>query len=245
MGVIEFKWLDLLDIAIVAVIIYYFLSFIRGTRALQILAGFAMLIIISLIGGLVGLATLSWLGKTLGLAGVIIFVIVFQTEIRNALARLGRARFVSILLREARSVIDELVESAYSLSERGVGGLIVIERRVGLKEFIDTGRPLNAGLSRELIGAIFTPYSPLHDGAVIIRGDTIVAAGCILPLSDSPKLDHTMGTRHRAALGLAEQTDAVVIVVSEETSRVSLAVNGELKIMSSKSELREKLKELL
>ncbi|MCK4353587.1 diadenylate cyclase CdaA [candidate division WOR-3 bacterium] len=240
MAFIKFRFIDAIDIAIVSIIIYYFLSFIRGTKAIQMLIGLASLLILWIFAEFFKFETLSFITKGLGAVWVIIFIILFQPELRNALARLGRTRFARFFTENKSGIIAELAKASLALSERGDGGIIAIERDVGLKSYIDTGRPIEARFSSELVTTIFSPNSPLHDGAVIVKGDTIVAASCILPLSER-SISYTLGTRHRAALGLAEETDAICIVISEETSKVSLAINGNLKIGLSENELKSKL----
>lgn len=237
---IKFRFVDAIDIGIVALIIYYFLSFIRGTKGIQMLIGLVGLLVLGLFADFLKFETLSFMARGLGAAWIIIFVILFQPELRNALARAGRTRIGRFFIREENLIVDELANTALTLSERGNGGIIAVERDVGLKNYIDTGQKLEAKVSSELIATIFSPHSPLHDGAVIIKEDTIVAASCILPLSEKP-LDHTIGTRHRAALGLSEETDAVCIVVSEESHQISLAINGNLKKNLSKEVLRAQL----
>ncbi len=242
MGILQFRLFDLLDIAIVAFIIYQFLRFIKGTRATQMLIGLIFIFVIAFVANVWRLAGLTWIVNGLKTVWIVAFVIVFQPEIRRALSNLGRTRLVRFLLREEEPrTIDEIVKATKLLSERGVGGIIAVARRVGLKTYIETGVELDARVSAELLATIFTPYSPLHDGAVIIRAHNIVAAGCILPLSESPVLSPTVGTRHRAALGLSEETDAVCVVVSEETRGVSLALAGKLLRNLTPLKLREQL----
>ncbi|OYD14636.1 TIGR00159 family protein [candidate division WOR-3 bacterium JGI_Cruoil_03_44_89] len=245
MGFLHFTFTDIIDILVIGIIIYYFLRFIKGTRALQMMAGLIMIFFLAFIADFLNLQGFSWIMSGLKTAWIVAFVILFQPEIRNALASLGKTRFIRAFIREGEDIVVEIANGAIELSEKGIGGLIVIEREMGLKNYIDTGIPLDAKLKSDLISTIFTPYSPLHDGAVIIRGNTIVAAACILPLSDSPNLPHTMGTRHRAALGIAEETDAVSIVISEETRRISIAVDRELRTNITRENLKEELKKLL
>lgn len=245
MGFLHFTFTDIIDILVIGIIIYYFLRFIKGTRALQMMAGLIMIFFLAFIADFLNLQGFSWIMSGLKTAWIVAFVILFQPEIRNALASLGKTRFIRAFIREEEDIVVEIANGAIELSEKGIGGLIVIEREMGLKNYIDTGIPLDAKLKSDLISTIFTPYSPLHDGAVIIRGSTIVAAACILPLSDSPNLPHTMGTRHRAALGIAEETDAVSIVISEETRRISIAVDRELRTNITRENLKEELKKLL
>jgi diadenylate cyclase len=245
MGFLRFTFVDFVDILVIGLIIYYFLRFIKGTRALQMMAGLIMIFFLAFIADFLNLQGFSWIMRGLKTAWIVAFVILFQPEIRNALASLGKTRFIRAFIREGEDIAAEIANGATELSEKGIGGLIVIEREMGLKNYIDTGISLDARLKSDLITTIFTPYSPLHDGAVIIRGNSIVAAACILPLSDSPSLPHTMGTRHRAALGIAEETDAVAIVISEETRRISIAVDRRLNTDITRENLKEELKKLL
>ncbi len=245
MGFLRFTFIDFIDIVVIGVLIYYFLRFIKGTRALQMLAGLIMLLFLAFIADFLNLQGFSWIMSGLRTAWIVAFVILFQPEIRNALASLGKTRFIRAFIREEEDIVTEIANGVVELSEKGIGGLVVIERKMGLKNYIDTGIPLDAKLKSDLISTIFTPYSPLHDGAVIIRGNTIIAAACILPLSDSLNLPHTMGTRHRAALGIAEETDAVAIVISEETRKIAIAVDRELNVDIARENLKEELQKLL
>jgi len=226
---IHFTLLDFIDIIIVTFIFYQVLKFIKGTRAIQMIVGLVFVLFFALIANIWQLQGLKWIVDGVKTVWVVAFVIVFQPEIRRALTNIGRTRLVRFFLKEtSEETVDELVKSARSLSLKGVGGLIVIKRRVGLKGYLETGKAIEAKVSSDLIVTIFSPYSPLHDGAVIIDRDSIVGAGCILPLSLNPSLNVTVGTRHRAAIGITEETDAVVIVISEETREISFAHKGKL-----------------
>lgn len=222
-------WRDFLEIAIVSVALYRVLLIIRRTRAMQALAGVVVL------AGAFGLAYLLQLGMIVYLLklifsyGAIALLVVFAPELRAALAQIGRSpmsRFFGQM--DKTAVADEVAEAVERLSRSGIGAIIAIEREVSLDEYIRSGSEMHAKVSADLLATIFTPYSPLHDGAVIIRGDMIVGAGSILPLSQAAFIERSLGTRHRAALGLSEETDAHVIVVSEETATITLAVNGQL-----------------
>jgi diadenylate cyclase len=223
-------WKDLLEILVVAAVFYRILVLLAGTRAIQMLLGLLLLVAIYFLSRVLVLDLLRSLLEYLFEFGAIAALVVFQPELRNALAHLGQnrlwRRFFDRL--EETAVAEEIASAAEELARAKVGAIIAIEREVGLGEYAETGTPLQARVSAALLNTIFTPYSPIHDGAVIIRGDTIVAAGAILPLTQFPVSDKSMGTRHRAALGLSEETDAVVVVVSEETSQISLAVRGHL-----------------
>jgi diadenylate cyclase len=223
-------WKDLLEILVVAAVFYRILVLLAGTRAIQMLLGLLLLVGIYFLSRMLSLDLLRSLLEYLFEFGAIAALVVFQPELRSALAHLGQNRlwhrFFNRL--EATQVAEEIAQAAEDLARAKVGAIIAIEREVGLGEYAETGTPLHARVSAALLNTIFTPYSPIHDGAVIIRGDMIVAAGAILPLTQFPVSDKSMGTRHRAALGLSEETDALVVVVSEETSQISLAIRGAL-----------------
>ncbi len=226
---------DILDVIATSVLIYYVLLLIRGTRAVQILSGILVLLVLLGVANLLHLLLLGTILQLIVLGAAVTLPIVFQPELRRALEQLGRGglfRFAE--LNEARAARAEdraiamIARAAFQLSQNKLGALIVIEQNSGLKEFSETGRPLNADLSVDLLLAIFMPRSPLHDGATIVHESTIEAAGCLLPLAEQSLAERRLGTRHRAALGLSEQTDAVVIVISEETGSIAIARNGKL-----------------
>ncbi len=236
---------DVLDISIVSYIIYRILLVIRGTRATQMLLGLLLLLICSIVAQWFHLNALTLMISTLEAVWVLGFIIVFQPELRRGLAELGRSRFFRFFMHtREQKVIEEIIKAVEKLVSQKLGALIVLERGSGLKTFIETGTKLGATVSAELIVAIFTYRSPLHDGAVIIGQYIIRAAGCILPLTEQPVYDKELGTRHRAAIGLSEETDAVVIVVSEETQQVSLTYDGFLERNISIETLRKRVKEL-
>jgi len=221
--------LDLLEILVVAFLLYRILLVLQRTRARQILLGLVLLMVGYGLARLLGLLLIKTLMDKLFQYGVIAALVVFQPELRAALARLGQSRMMRVFQRlEGSKVADEIVEAVERLARGRIGAIIAVEQDVGLEEYAETGSPVHARVSAEMIATIFTPYSPLHDGAILISGDVIRTAGAILPLTQSSVPDRSLGTRHRAALGLSEETDAVVIVVSEETARVSVAVGGRL-----------------
>lgn len=223
------SWRDLLEILLVTAIFYRLLILLAGTRAIQMLLGLVLLVGVYFVARLLQLDLLVYLLENLFQFGAIAALVVFQPELRSALAHLGQNRILRFFNRlEESEVAEEIAAAAEEMARNQVGAIIAIEREVGLGEFIETGTPLQARVSAALLNTIFSPYSPLHDGAVIIRGDTVVAAGAILPLTQFPVADKTLGTRHRAALGLSEETDALVVVVSEETGQISLAQRGQL-----------------
>jgi diadenylate cyclase len=221
--------LDLVQILLVATGLYYVLKVLARTRAMQMLAGLLVLVLVYFLARVLGLEYIRYILAGLFQYGVIAALIVFHPELRAALSRLGRARMLRVFNRlEEAQVADELVESVERLSRSKIGAILAVQREVGLEEYADTGTRLHARVAAELLISLFSPYSPLHDGAVLVEGDTIIAAGVILPLTQFPVADKSLGTRHRAALGLSEETDALVIVVSEETSQISLAQRGRL-----------------
>jgi diadenylate cyclase len=223
------RWQDILDILLVAVILYWLLLLIKGTKAAKILIGLIVLFIAFLFSGYIGLYTMDWLIQSFWAQIVLVLVILFQPEIRKALAQMGEASFIpSRTSAEELKSLEEIVRASVALSNRKIGALIVIERENSLKDFIDLGSQLDAKVSHELLLSIFHPTSPIHDGAVVIRGNRIIAAGCFLPLSLSTALSKKFGTRHRAGIGLSEDTDAVVIIISEETGSISTVINGKL-----------------
>lgn len=222
-------WTDLAEILLVAFLLYRLLLVIQKTRAMQILLGLLLLGFTYGVARLLDLILVRTLLETVFQYGAIAALVVFQPELRSALARLGQSRMIRAFQRlEGSRVTDELVEAAERLSRNKTGAIIVVEQEVGLDEYAQTGSAVDARVSSEMLTTIFTPYSPLHDGAVLISGDVIKTAGAILPLTQSPVADRSLGTRHRAALGLSEETDAVVIVVSEETAQISVAMGGRL-----------------
>lgn len=219
---------DTLDIAVVGFVLYWLLLLIKGTRAVQVLVGLGALIAMRLIADLIGLATLSWILDNFLASAVLIIIVLFQADIRRALARVGRGVFPRIAERQESQILEEIVRAAGTLAQRRVGALVVLERETGLEDLIQVGTALDATVTKDLLVSIFLPYSPLHDGAVVIQNGRIAFAGCILPLTLRTDIEEGLGTRHRAALGITEETDAVVIVVSEETASISLAVGGEM-----------------
>jgi diadenylate cyclase len=235
-------WPDLFEILLVSFVVYRFLLFLVGTRALQIVIG---LVILSLTYFVAVFAKFTMISTLLGVIftyGAFAAVVVFQPELRNALARLGQSRFMRAFSRgDRQSVAEEIAEALDRLSRAGTGAIIAVEGDIGLEEFITTGVPMEAKVSADLLTTIFTPYSPLHDGAILIRGDQIIGAGCVLPLTQFKVADKSLGTRHRAALGLSEETDATILVVSEETSTISIASHGRLYRPLSPEQVRDVL----
>jgi diadenylate cyclase len=222
-------WRDLLEILIVAYVIYALLRFLVGTRALQIVFGLLVLAAIYLGAFLLKLSMITYLLGVVFTYGVFAALVMFQPELRQALARLGQTPVFRLFgAGPGPASADEIAKAVERLSRSATGAIIAIEREVRLDAYLDSGTSMRATVSADLLATIFSPYSPLHDGAVLVRGEEIVGAGCILPLTQNPIDDRSLGTRHRAALGLSEETDALVLVVSEETAIVSLARAGGL-----------------
>jgi diadenylate cyclase len=235
-------FLDLLDIFLVAFLFYRLLILVKGTRSAQMYVGLLVIVIIGVVARELDLIAVKWITDSLKTVWLIAFVILFQPELRHALAQFGRTRYFRSFLRGGSyGVLGEIVRGVETLAQRRQGALIVIERNVGLRNFVETGTRLDAKVSAELLVTLFSPGSPLHDGAIIVREDTVISAGCILPLSANPRLAVTLGTRHRAALGLSEETDAVVVVVSEQSGSISVAWRGTLKQRLDEGELRSEL----
>ena len=237
--------ISILDIVLVAILIYQFLSLVRGTRAAPMLVGVATLGLAFYFARLGELRTLNWLLSTLLPYVVFALIVVFQSEIRHALANLGSR--IS-LMRSSSSVADvynDIVLAANLFSQNQTGALIVIEREIGLRTYIESGVSLDARLSYDLLATVFRPSAPLHDGAVIVQRDRIAAAACFLPLSMNPVLSTQLGTRHRAAIGITEETDAVAVIISEETGTISMAVAGSIERELTVERLRERLSALL
>ena len=233
---------DAIDILIVAFLFYRLFAMIKGTRAAQMFVGLIFIVIASIVAQWFRLNALNWIIGSLKTVWVILFVILFQPELRALLTHVGQNRLLRALIRVGDGgVLKEILAAVEDMSKERRGALIVVERDMGLRDYIETGTKLDAAVTKELLETVFTPHSPLHDGAVVIRGDQIAAAGCILPLSETPGLSPILGTRHRAALGLAEETDACVFVVSEETGAISIAHKGELKWNLDEGQLRSEL----
>jgi diadenylate cyclase len=240
----ENQWIrDVLDIAIVTVIFYKLYMFIRTTRAITMFLGLMLIIGAGFLAGNLELHGLNMIISTLKTIWLIGFLIVFQPEIRRALSNLGQNPLVRpfVTRSETSEAVDVIVNAAFEMAESRTGALILILRHAGLRGVMETGTPLFARLSEELLQSIFTPKSPLHDGAVIVQGDQIVAAGCILPLTQDPRLSRTLGTRHRSAIGITEEADCEVVVVSEETGTVSYAKGGILTRNLTRETLRSTL----
>ncbi len=244
--------LDILDILIVTILVYQLLMLIRGTRAVQLVTGLGVLVLAYAVSRYLRLYTLQYLLGYLGLVIPIALLVLFQPELRRMLEQLGRGGALVTGLtpwtlgrEEAIRLVNDAARAARVLSMRKIGALMVLERRTGLQDFIDTGIKIDALVTVQLLINLFFPNSPMHDGAAIIRGNRVIAAGCLLPLSENMSIGRTLGTRHRAGLGIAEQADAVAIIVSEETGTISLARDGEMVRGLSEEELKAALLSLL
>jgi diadenylate cyclase len=244
--VIAFNWLDILDILVVSSLFFFIIRFFTGTRAVHMLTGLLIIAFLTILSNVLDLVARKWIVRGLGDLWIVIFVIVFQPEIRRALINLGKTSRLAYLFQEdIEKVSMEVGEATGVLSDKRMGALIAIERNVPLESYIRTGIKMEAIVSSDLLVSIFSIYSPLHDGAVIIQGEQIVAAKSILPLTDHPDLSPSLGTRHRAAIGLTEETDAICIVVSEETGKISLAVGGDFFGDLAVEELQARIKDML
>jgi diadenylate cyclase len=237
--------ISIIDIVLVAILIYQFLALVRGTRAAPMLVGVATLGLAFYFARLGELRTLNWLLSTLLPYVVFALIVVFQSEIRHALANLGSRISLMRSSSSVADVYDDIVLAANLFSQNQTGALIVIEREIGLRTYIESGVALDARLSYDLLATIFRPSAPLHDGAVIVQRDRIAAAACFLPLSMNPVLSTQLGTRHRAAIGITEETDAVAVIISEETGTISVAVAGSIERELTVERLRERLSALL
>lgn len=223
---------DVLDIAIITFLIYKLLGFIRETRAEQLAKGLLLLVVATVLSKWMHLYTLHWLLSGLISAGLVAIVVIFQPELRRALEYLGRSRITNVFgevdKEEAKRIVGQFVEAVDSMSASRTGALIVIEREISLNDIVETGTVIDSQITAQMIGTIFYEGTPLHDGAVIVRGDKLYAAGCVLPLTQNKELNKELGTRHRAGIGITENSDALVIIVSEETGVISIAQNGKL-----------------
>jgi uncharacterized protein (TIGR00159 family) len=241
------SWWDLVDILVVWFIVYEVLKLIRGTRAVQMVLGGGVLVALFYGSQWGHLETVNWLIRNLAGYLVFAFIVLFQSDIRRALAHLGRAPFFRYFAKTetAEESVEELVVAAGMLSDKKIGAIIVIERQIGLRNYIEGGIPLDAVLTYDLLVSIFQESSPLHDGAVIVQDDRVAAAACFLPLTVNPKLGKELGSRHRAAIGLTEENDSIAIVVSEETGVISLVSDGQIERSLDASTLRRRLHSLV
>jgi len=245
-GFLAFRLIDLLDILIVSFIIYQLLALMKGTRAAQMVTGLVLIFLVAFIAFWFQLEGLSWLFTNLGTIGFIVLVIVFQPELRSMLAQMGHSRIFQTLTKvEEWKSLNEISRATLRLSELHHGGLIIIEKSVGLRNFIESGKAVNSELSAEMLTTIFTPYTPLHDGAAIVQGEKIAAAACTLPLTQIPRYRKLFGMRHKAAIGISEVSDAVAVVISEETGQISIAFKGLLEKDIPRNDFKQRLTEYI
>jgi len=237
----------LLEIVILWIVFYQILVFFEGTRAFQVFKGIIYLLVAFLLFQILGLDTLNWLLTKFFAISIIALIIIFQQELRHGLARLGQQHLFNFGLEESEiiAIIEEITSASYKLARQKIGCLIAIEREAKLKPYIESGIVLDAQISSEMIQSVFNPQSPIHDGGIITRGNRVAAVSCLFPLSDNPNFSKIIGTRHRAALGITEQTDAVVIMVSEETGEISVACDGRFIPIVNRERLVNILKDLL
>ena len=240
-------WWDVLDIAIVSILIYEFLKLIRGTRAVQMAVGSLLIVGLFYVSRLAPLQTVNWMIRNMLVYVAFAAIVIFQSDIRRALAHFGQAPFFRYFNRQEAvdETIEEIVVAATMLAARRVGAIIAIEREIGLRNYIESGIPLDARLTYDLLVTIFHPGSPLHDGAAILQENRVAAAACFLPLSVNPRVSRELGTRHRAAIGLTEESDAVTVVVSEETGQISLALDGNIERGLTPDALRDRIRSLI
>ena len=240
-------WWDVVDILIVSLLIYEALKLIRGTRAMQMATGSILVLLLLYVSQLFPLTTVSWLIRNVLAYVVFGAIVIFQADIRRALSHLGRAPFFRYFGRAERAAetVEDVVTAATMLAKQRVGAIIVFEREIGLGNYVESGIRVDAEVSYDLLIAIFQPSSPMHDGAVILREDRIAAAACFLPLTVRPGLERDLGSRHRAALGVTEETDALAVAVSEERGEISLSLRGRLERGLSPDDLRARLQQLV
>ena len=244
----QLRWQDGIDIGIITFLIYRLLHILRGSRAMQMVIGLAVILVAYASSRLLGLFTLNWILDNFLGSIILVIIVIFQSDIRRALTQVGTApRFGAAerLARQRENVSEEVSHATVALAEKRIGGLIVLERDVGLNEYMEIGTRLDARVSRELLESVFLPHSPIHDGALVIQRGRVTAVRCLLPLSTNPNLKKTWGTRHRAAIGVTEETDAVAIVVSEEEGTISLVVGGNVTENIDGPGLRRALRDLV
>jgi diadenylate cyclase len=243
-GFLPITIIDIFDIGIVAFIVYQMYEFLRGSIAARMFMGLLVILFFSVVGELLNMSALSWIMSSLKTVWVIAFVIIFQPELRRLLIYLGQSKLVRAIVRVGEpEFINDVVNATIEMSNKNFGVIIVMLRDVGVKSVLETGVNMQAQISKPLIASVFNPRSPLHDGALVIRNDIALAAKCLLPLSQNPNIDPALGTRHRAAIGISEQSDAIVIVVSEETGMISIVESGNMVRGLTEDMLKTKLKD--
>ncbi|HWH78873.1 MAG TPA: diadenylate cyclase CdaA [Candidatus Binatus sp.] len=244
----QIRWQDGVDIGIIAFLVYRSLHILRGSRAMQMIIGLAVILVAYVSSRALGLFTLNWILDNFLASIILVIIVIFQSDIRRALTQVGTAPlFASAdrVVQRREDIIDEVAQASVAMASKHVGGLVVFEREVGLNEYMEIGTRLDARVSRELIESVFLPHSPIHDGALVIQKGRVTAVRCLLPLSTNPHLKKTWGTRHRAALGVTEETDAVAVVVSEQEGAVTLVVGGNVTENVDGPRLRSALQDLV
>ncbi len=244
----QFRPQDLLDIGIIAFLVYRGLQIVRGSRAMQMIIGLALVLVAYVSSRALELFTLNWILDNFLASIILVIIVIFQSDIRRALTQVGTAPLFTQTERAVQrreDIINEVAQAATALAAKHIGGLIVFEREVGLNEYMEIGTRLDARVSRELMESVFLPHSPIHDGALVIQNGRVSAVRCLLPLSTNPTLRETWGTRHRAALGVTEETDAVAVVISEQEGSVTLVVAGNVTEKIDATRLRTALHELI
>ena len=242
----QVRWQDGLDVAIIAYAIYRLIQLIKGTRAMQMVIGLIVVLLAYIASQRLGLFTLNWLLDNFLASIILVIIVIFQSDIRRALTQVGATPLFGGADRMERGeMLEEIVKAVTALADKRVGALIILERDVGLKEYIEVGTRLDARVSQELLQSVFLPQSPMHDGALVIQKGRVAATRCFLPLSTNPDLSRSLGTRHRAAIGLTEETDAIVIVISEENGKISLVVGENVTQDLDGGQLRSSLERLV
>jgi diadenylate cyclase len=243
----QLRWQDGLDLGIITFLIYRALQILRGSRAMQMVIGLAVLMAAFVISRALGLFTLNWILDNFLGSIILVIIVIFQSDIRRALTQVGTAPLFGAaerMIQRREDIFEDIVQAATALAARRIGGLIVLEREVGLNEYMEIGTRLDARISRELVESVFLPGSPIHDGALVVQGGRVTAVRCLLPLSTNPKLKKAWGMRHRAAVGVTEETDAVAIVISEQEGTVALVVGGNVTENIDGARLSNALREL-
>lgn len=244
----QLRWQDGVDIGIITFLIYRALQIVRGSRAMQMIIGLAVVLVAYVISRALGLFTLNWILDNFLGSIILVIIVIFQSDIRRALTQVGTAPLFGAterMVQRREDITDEVAEAAIALARKRVGALIALEREVGLNEYMEIGTRLDARVSRELLESVFLPHSPIHDGALVIQKGRVTAVRCLLPLSANPNLRRSWGTRHRAAIGVTEETDAVAIVVSEQEGTVALVVGGNVTENIDAARLHSALRQLV
>jgi uncharacterized protein (TIGR00159 family) len=244
----QIRWQDALDVGIISFLVYRALQIVRGSRAMQMIIGLAVILVAYVSSRALGLFTLNWILDNFLGSIILVIIVIFQSDIRRALTQVGTTPLFTggeRMVQRREDILEEIVQAAMSLAEKRIGGLIVIQREVGLNEYMEIGTRLDARVSRELVESVFSPYSPIHDGALVVQKGRVTAVRCLLPLSTNPNLRKTWGTRHRAALGVTEETDCVAIIISEQEGTVALVVGGNVTDNINGARLRLALQDLI